>query len=80
MGGMEMMLKAMGFDPAELKRYADGFLQTFNALNERLQRVETNQQRILEILENVGYSTRIGGVGETLKGEGETSESAKRET
>lgn len=52
MGGMEIMLKSMGFDPAALKQTAEEFMKQFREVSETVRRVESNQKLILEILEN----------------------------
>lgn len=74
MTGMEMMLKSLGFDPAAVKEMANGIITEFKTMRETLQRVESNQTRILEILENGSYQHSQGHRSlepETFQGQGE---------
>lgn len=63
MGGMEMMLKAMGLDPEEFKQFMAGFqsaLKKFDADLEQLKRnqdqLEINQRAILAACARVADS------------------------
>lgn len=47
----EMMLKNMGVDPVQIKQMAADMLEEFRTLRETVQRVERNQQLILEKLD-----------------------------
>ena len=46
-GGMDMMLKAMGLDPEEMKKSIEGFGALVIDVNERLERIERNQRAIM---------------------------------
>ena len=49
--GMDMMFKAMGLDPEEIKKSIEGFGALVLDVNERLDRIEKNQRAIMQKLD-----------------------------
>lgn len=47
MAGLDMMLKAMGFDPAATKQQIEGAAKEFLAIKLQLNRIEQNQIALL---------------------------------
>lgn len=50
--GMDMLMKSFGIDPEQIKSAVEGMGKGVIQVNERLGRIEVQQQEILRILKN----------------------------
>lgn len=58
MGGLEIMLKSMGLDPVEIKKNVAGFGQIIVSIDARLQRIEAQQNEIVELAKGLYAADR----------------------
>jgi hypothetical protein len=59
MGGIELMLKSLGFDPTEFQKFLSGMQTTLQKFNADLEQLKTVQAEMLNRLSQLESNQRV---------------------